>query len=373
MTCPPHKKQFLPLVALVAAGLLLVSAGGSINAGRFTVEYQPGAEKLARSIVPLLEPELLRIAAALRIEPPQRVRVMVMADPRAFMGRQTDRFEPWVAGMASPEQDTIYLRPLTGHEVRHNSVRAVAAHELAHLAIHHRLKGHPAPAWLDEGLAMFLANEPFYARSTQLISIALTGRAFMFRDLQMSFPTTSNQAAVAYAQSGDFVRWLFREHGEQAFSRYLDILAEGVDPDKALQAAFDLPLYDLQNQWMKSLGRRYGWIPTLTGGTFLWFMLALVAAFAYWRKWRQMREARAELAAEEEARETVRQLARERRRLLTSPRSRRRPEADDGPAESDDDYEVDEEGLDDDGTFGDEDDEGFDDEDDDPGRPGKIH
>lgn len=358
--------------ALVLILLLAAPEPGVIPAGRYTIEYQPGAEKLARSIAPLLEPEMLRIAAALRVEPPPRVRVMVMDDPRAFMWRQTDRFEPWVAGLASPEQDTIYLRPLSGHEVRHNSVRAVAAHELAHLAIHRRLKGHPAPAWLDEGLAMFLADEPFYARSTQLISIALTGRAFMFRDLQMSFPTTSNQAAIAYAQSGDFVRWLFREHGEQAFLRYLDILAEGVDPDKALQAAFGLPLYDLQNQWLKSLGRLYGWIPTLTGGTFLWFLLALIAAFAYWRKWRQMRETRAELAAEEEARETVRQLAQERRRVLLSASARRRPRSGVQPEETDEDYESDDEGLNEDGTF-DDDEEDFDDEEDDEPGPKSFH
>lgn len=360
----------------VAAFLLVAATGGTIRDGRYAIEYQAGAEKLARSIAPLLEPEMLRVCAALRVSPPPRVTVEVAASHDAFLPRQTDRFEPWVAGMADPGANTIFLRPLTGEEVRHNSLRAIAAHELAHLAINAKVKGNPVPTWMDEGLCVFLANEPLFSRAERLIPIALTGRAFMFRDLQGSFPTTAGDAATAYAQSGDFVRWLYREHGEQAMLRYLDILAEGVDPDKALQAAFGLPLYDLQMQWMNSLGRVYGWIPSLTGGSFLWFLLALVAAFAYWRKWRAMRRQRAEMAVEEESRVRLRELDRDRRRLLLSPLGRRRRSGpvsavDPGDDEDEygDDFEVDEEGLEDDGTFGDDDDDDWEDE----GGPPRAH
>jgi len=358
--------------ALALLLLLAAPAPGLIPDGRYTIEYQEGAEGLARSIAPLLEPEMLRVCAALRVTPPPRVRVEVAGSSDAFLPRQSDPFEPWVAGMADPADNTIFLRPLSGAEVRHNSMRAIAAHELAHLAIHEKVKGNPIPVWLDEGLAVFLADEPFYARADRLASIAITGRAFMFRDLQNGFPSTASDAATAYAQSGDFVRWLYQKYGEAAFLRYLDILAEGVDPDKALQAAFGLPLYDLQMQWMKSLGRVYGWIPSLTGGTFLWFLLALLAAYAYWRKWRAMRQTRAELAAEEESRERLRQLDRERRRPLLRRRRRPGPLSAVGAPEDDeeggDNYEIDEDGLDEDGSFGDDDEE---DDDDDSGN--RIH
>ena len=361
--------------ALALLLLLAAPAPGVIADGRYTIEYQAGAEQLARSIAPLLEPEMLRVCAALRVEPPPRVRVEVANNRDAFLPRQTDRFEPWVAGMADPGDNTIFLRPLTGGEVRHNSMRAIAAHELAHLAINKKLNGNPAPVWLDEGLAVFLSDEPFYARADRMVTIALTGRAFMFRDLQLSFPSTANEAGTAYAQSGDFVRWLYKEYGEAAFLRYLDILGQGVDPDKALQAAFGLPLYDLQMKWMKSLGRVYGWIPALTGGTFLWFAMALLAAFAYWRKWRAMREQRAELAAEEEARVRLHELDRERRRLV-SPLARLRSgplstvDLEEEGTEGGDNYEIDEDGLEEDGSFEDDDD---DDDDEGGDEGGRLH
>jgi hypothetical protein len=292
----------LLLLALTAPATPSPDAGWSTRrSGRFTLVYLPRSERLVDTIVPMLEPELQRVAAALRTDPPAAVRVVVAPDTHSFVEAQGGQSEPFVAGMASPERNTIYLRPLTGLEIRHGSMRAVAAHELAHLVVFKKLNGLPGPAWLEEGLAVFLADEPVYSRAEELVAIALTGRAFMFRTLQDGFPSAPDAAATAYAQSGDFVRFLYREYGADVFIRYLDIMGQGVDPDLALQTAFNATLYELQNRWMDTVRRAYGWIPALSGGTTLWFLMALLAIYAYFRKWRMMKAQRRAYYGEAEA------------------------------------------------------------------------
>ena len=120
--------------------------------------------------------------------------------------------------------------------------------------------------------------------------------------LQEKFPDSAQASATAYAQSGDFVRFLYREYGDQTFYQYLELLAEGHDPDAALQTAFQSTLYDLEVKWLKRVRRTYGFIPVLSGGTFLWFLMSLLAVAAYLRKrarLRSLREAEAGIGGDD--------------------------------------------------------------------------
>jgi hypothetical protein len=248
------------------------------------IMFPPEAERSVDSIWPRLEPELSRVSAHLQTPIPNGITVVFAPNQRVFSDLQGRAAPDWVTGMAYPERSLIYLRPLTGEEVRANSIRAVIAHELSHVVLHRRLNGNPAPLWFDEGLAVFLSNEPLYARAERLLPLGLTGRSIPLRQLQDSFPADSESSATAYAEAGDFVRFLHDRYGDAAVSSYLDGLARGADPDDALKAAFHASLFDLEIQWLATVRRTYGLIPALSGGGLLWFLISILAIVAYLRK-----------------------------------------------------------------------------------------
>jgi hypothetical protein len=274
---------FLFLVAFPAFG-----GWETRTSAHFQVRYLSESQRQGDAIWPMFEAELARVSGQLHAEPPATITVVFTSDQKSFSSLQGGGVSDWVSGTSYPDRALVYLRPLTGSEVRANSLRAVIAHELSHVVLHHKLAANPSPsappAWLDEGLAVYLSAEPLYARAEHLFPLGLSGRYIPFRQLEQHFPDNPETAATAYAQAGDFVNFLYSRFGGDAVNQYLEAMARGEDPDVALKAAFHATLFDLETQWFASVRRTYGLIPALSGGAFLWFLISLLAIVAYLRK-----------------------------------------------------------------------------------------
>jgi len=258
----------------------------SFETGSFTVIHTDESRALAERVSPVLSPSLLRISDELGTDPPQGINVVVCPDQRTFRELQGGRVEPWVSGTAYPSRRLIYLRPLSGRDVRHSSIESVAAHEIAHVVLHHKLGDVEPPRWLDEGLAVYMGREPLFSRVELLVPIGLTGRSIPFRSLQQEFPESPGPAATAYAESGDFVRFLmaYQGSGYKRFMDYIELMSRGADPDNALQAAYGKSLFDLETEWLKHVRRTYGFLSAVSGGALLWFLIAVLAILAYTNK-----------------------------------------------------------------------------------------
>jgi len=265
----------------------------------FELVYHERVRDLADLIRPRLEPELSRICRFIGTTPPPEIRLVIAPDPRSFSELQGGGVPRWVAGMAYPGRSLIVVRPLLGSEVRHSVFESVVSHEISHLALHRRLRGQTPPTWLDEGLAVYMGREPLLARSERLLPIAVTGRAIPFSSLEYGFPPNRDQSAAAYAQSGDFVKFLISTRGEKAFRDLLDLLAAGEPTELAVALAYQAGLGELEREWLKSVRRTYGLFAVLTGGGFLWFFISLLFLAAYIKKRRELVEMRRARAFEE--------------------------------------------------------------------------
>ena len=291
----PGERARLILIIMAALCLRAAPEWERRDTPHFTLLYLPPSAKLLDRVEPEFEAELGRVTGLLHTDPPARITVVLAPDARSFR-ELAGGAPPWVSGMAYPERATIYLRPLTGLEVRHASLDAVIAHEITHVVLYHKLGGRHVPRWLDEGLAVFMADEPLYSRAETLARVGITGRNIPFRYLEDSFPGDADDAATAYAQSGDFIRFLYHQYGSDAFNHYLDLIAQGQDPDQALQAAFHSTLFPLETQWLKGVRWTYGLVPALSGGALLWGLLGLLSAVAWFRKAARMKEVRQDIA-----------------------------------------------------------------------------
>jgi hypothetical protein len=174
------------------------------------------------------------------------------ADLRGALGPGTREN---VGGQAHASIRTMFglIQP---HEVNHEWVDILVAHELTHLVFDTATDNpyHTPPRWLNEGVAVYLSEG--YGRGWQRnIEDAVADRSIIPLDgLGGLFPTTFDQFQLAYAQSVSAVDFFIREHGEQTLWDLVGSYAQGVSDDEAFHAATGADLAAFNSAWMASLG-----------------------------------------------------------------------------------------------------------------------
>jgi hypothetical protein len=210
----------------------------------------------------------------------------------------------WAAGLAHPRENLILL---DAGALRPPGGPGVVLHELAHLAVS-QLGRPDMPRWFQEGMAVRAAGESSPEASLALVRAA-DGRAIPLDDLERGFPEGYGEVQLAYAESKDFVDYLYAVHDgdPRPVLGFLQAVHDGQPFDAAFAGAFGAPRGELEARWLKQVAQRFKWIPLFTGSSML-FALTSLLCIAAWARVRRRRSVRlSELALEEQA-----QLAAER-------------------------------------------------------------
>jgi hypothetical protein len=173
-------------------------------------------------------------------------------------------------------------------------------HELAHVALAEAVGGRSVPRWFNEGLAIHQSGEIPWARRWTLWNASLSKQLVPLRDLDTSFPGDKLAVSVAYAESADFVTFLMRDTDRARFGSLIQRLRAGTEFDRALEDAYGTDVRKLEFQWREELGHRFGIVPILTGGGFLWALIVALSIVA-WVKRRKRAKDKLEQWAREEA------------------------------------------------------------------------
>ncbi|GAB4531346.1 MAG: hypothetical protein Kow0063_10500 [Anaerolineae bacterium] len=174
--------------------------------------------------------------------------------------------QEWTGGQAFTEQGVVVIGVSPGDL---DFGLAATPHELTHLVIH-QATDNPygdIPRWLDEGLAVYMSGEldtGWRGYREQVTRAARGGRLMTLQTLSSSFPADSEQAGLAYAQSGSVVEFIIQHYGEDAMARLLDIFSEGALYDEALEQALGVDTWELDNAWRESIGAPALDIPTIS-------------------------------------------------------------------------------------------------------------
>jgi hypothetical protein len=115
------------------------------------------------------------------------------------------------------------------------SLSALLRHELVHAFVREASGGDKVPAWLNEGLAQFLAKDP--SRDLAAARKRAAGREGVpLARLERAFATLPEaEIPFAYAQSLLFVAYLDRAHGRDS----LLAMVRGVREGKSVEASFE--------------------------------------------------------------------------------------------------------------------------------------
>jgi hypothetical protein len=90
-----------------------------------------------------------------------------------------------------------------------------------------------------------------------------------------------------------------RDADRARFGSLIQRLRAGIAFDRALEDAYGTDVRTLEYQWREDVGRRFGWVPALTGGGVLWALIAALSIAAWATKRKQAKAKLAQWAREE--------------------------------------------------------------------------
>lgn len=199
------------------------------------------------------ERSLPRLAAALDVPIGGTIRVVLAPDDAAFHALQPGRPPSWADATAYPDRGLVFLRHPRARGGQASPLEQVLDHELVHVLLGRAFAPADPPSWLQEGAAQVLAGEDG-PRTTEGLARGLAGLApIPLEELEGRFPQDPHRAALAYAQSADFVGWLLATHGADALGRLVRHVRDGDDLSAAVRRVTGLPLAAVEARWAERL------------------------------------------------------------------------------------------------------------------------
>jgi MYXO-CTERM domain-containing protein len=265
----------------LAAWLLILALAAT---PQITVDAGPGREKSAEAFEDKAEAKLEKLEREFGLTVGQPITIVL-----AFSAGEWRRAMPegagvpdWAAAVAFPSRNLIVIK--SRKMLPHQDVDQTLAHELAHLALHDRFQGRSVPQWLEEGLTMHLAEDWGVGRQIAMTQALSADRLIPWEELVRGFPESDMDARTAYAQSYYMVAFIRDRYGSEALGDLIHYLGRGARPDHALTAATGLRLWELEEDFLDWVNRRFSWLMLVTGPATLWLLGAVVLVLAWLRR-----------------------------------------------------------------------------------------
>lgn len=285
--------------------------------GDVTWQFPAEARSLVDAVRDQTAGERARVVSELGA-PDAPVLVRVGRDPDEMSALAPTGAPPptYAVGVTYPHLGLVLLTLTAPSTWERPPVDRVLVHEWSHLALHRALGDAHVPLWFDEGLAIHEARERSFDRVRTLWEATVRDRLVPLDDLDRRFPDRPHAVDLAYAESADFVGWLFTrgDGGTSEITRLVRRMREGDDFEGAVSQTFSAGIGQLEADWRGELGRRYAALPLLLGSSFAWMVVLVLLVMAYRRKRRDDARTLARWEAEE-AREEAARLARARAEL----------------------------------------------------------
>ncbi len=227
------------------------------------VHWYTGDDAFGRRALAIGQAAIEKAAGLFEVRETRPIDFFIYADQAAFYDALGPGTRERVGGQANAEIRTLFAL-ITPAEIEDRWVSIVIPHELTHLVFDTTVRNpyHDPPRWLNEGLAVYLA-QGYDANDRGQVAGAVAAVDLMpLEALTGEFPTTGARFALAYAESVSAVDYLVRTHGRDALVRLVRTYATGVTDDEAFTAALGRDAAAFEAAWLTDLGattpERYG-------------------------------------------------------------------------------------------------------------------
>jgi hypothetical protein len=161
--------------------------------------------------------------------------------------------------VAEPGERTILLR------ADQDDLPRTLRHELAHLALHEAVTVR-VPLWFDEGYAAWAAGEWERFGGLELNLAVVRGAIPSLTALDGALRGSASTADAAYALAASAVTELARRNPSGTLTPLLGRLERGEGFDQAVLATTGLTMDRFEEDWRRTVRRRYTWGQWLIAG-----------------------------------------------------------------------------------------------------------
>ncbi len=283
-------------IFLAVTGFAVAAHAGVLAQDNVRVEYQSDDLGAAQHAMDVLIQAIDEFHKRLPVgEAPIRV---VIAHTFDEFSRYASHFsQVSVMGIAKPRQGLIVVKAprlkAGGYDYT-----GTLRHELVHILLYRNTNPDALPSWLNEGLAMSLANEYYWDSMFVMARLFMSQRLIEYRHLEFAFlaPGDEMEFGDAYAQALSMTRFLRKRVGEDIFWKIVLGAKEMGFPDALRHYAGISPL-DFWEAYRHSL-----WyvvlIASIASGSFF-TPAAILLIIAYLRKRRAGKRIIARMEMEE--------------------------------------------------------------------------
>ena len=272
--------------------------------GWLRISYPPAAQARVDPLIQEADDVKTRLAEVLGQPVLHRVDVRVArtAEEMATLAPADLPPPPYASGVAYNGLHLVLLTlssPDPGADAP--DLQEVFRHEMVHVALEDAVLGHHVPLWFNEGLAIHQSGELPLKRTKTLWDATLSKTVMPLAELDQAFPRDRFEVNIAYAESGDFVRFLLRDADRARFGSMIERVRNGQPFERALTDAYGTDLRKLEYQWREELAKKYTYLPVLTGGSLLWVIVLGAMVVGYVKKRRRAKATLARWEKEEAA------------------------------------------------------------------------
>jgi len=298
------KRVLALLLALAASAHAERVPSEMLQDGAITVRFDPPQRAAAEHIL-AYAPDALAEVAMVTGDRDDRLDIRLSARARDMGELAPEGARPprWASGVAYPERGLILIGVIDP-DGRAADLEDVLRHEIAHVSLHRAAGGRELPRWFHEGVA-HLGEGFSWGRTWTLMDATLHGQVIPMRELDQHFPERADHAAIAYAESYDFVDYLADKGGTVGIRGVIARVGRGMEFERALREVYADGLDGLEEGWVEQMRMRYLWLPLGGGGLLLWALCAVLVFLGWRRRRRQNRARLAVWAAEEAARDAA--------------------------------------------------------------------
>jgi len=222
----------------------------TLEEGKVRLHWYGGDEDEARRLLQVAAATLRAMEGLLGVEVPFTVQVWVYADPGDMREALVPRSEAFDRQVITAGERVAKDTVLVAGTRSFDTLR----HELAHVVTAVAGEGPfgGLPAWLDEGTAVYAQEEAGAFRRAFEEAVA-EDRLLPLPSIS-TYPGDPRLVNLFYGQSWALVSYLIEAYGREKFARLFATFKEGATTDDALRRVYGLGVYELEDQWRRSLG-----------------------------------------------------------------------------------------------------------------------
>ena len=251
----------------------------TLSSQKINLHWYQGNEAFGRRMLGAAQAALTTVSQKLGLQASRPIELYLYADGDEM--RQAVFYKPdWTGGMAYPAHNIAIIGIAPDDETW--GQRAIA-HEITHIVVDRygfSCLG-SRPTWLDEGLAVFIEGGPTDAEQEQFQTALDDDNLIALSALDAGFGKDDYTVSLAYTESYSLVNFLLMHYGRDRLLSFIDLLRNGAATQPALQAAYGLDEFGLEDAWRSQIGAKRqgaGVTPPATRASIDLFVFAPVVA-----------------------------------------------------------------------------------------------